>query len=220
MEDRSDFDDEEDVKLDEIGHLPGEDFSTLQRLGKGLEGALPRTQLEVLQRPARTAAIEQLVEARRAYEVGDRHAAILHFRKALEHRPLAYPAGYSLARLLATSTQREHCREASRLARRMARLAESERHPVGQGLALAVAARAELSQGNEDRAVELAREAIDSAETLASVRVEVAIVYATVGLFDRALEQAQRAFLLRPESFMSLERAPVMRRNPDFRSLK
>jgi tetratricopeptide (TPR) repeat protein len=220
LEGRADVDaDDEESGLGEIGQPPGEDFSSLNGQAKLLEDTLSSSQLEVLQRPARTASFEQLLEARRAYQMGDRHAAILHFRKALELRPLAFEAGYSLARLLATSTRVRHCREASRLALRMARLADAERHSIGKGLALAVAAHAELSQGNEDRAVELVREAIEAVETRASVRIEGAAIYAAVGLLPRALEQARRAFSLRPESFIRLQRNPILRQSSEFRAL-
>jgi tetratricopeptide (TPR) repeat protein len=203
-----------------LGQLPGEDSEWFRRSNQHGTERWYSSELDVQLHPARTAAEEQRSEARRALAIGDRQAAIAHLRKALEHRPLDFEVGVTLARLLSTSTRIGHCRESARLARRMARLAAFEANAAGQGAALALAARAELAQGNSESALELAGLAIAAAESRASVRVECALLYAALGAMPLALQECERVYRLWPEAFARLEREPTLRTAAEFRALK
>jgi hypothetical protein len=84
-----DQDDDEIALLDE-GSL-GTDLYTLE---KGKRTKTPfNSELDALRRPAEAAAAEQLHEDQRALNALDRGAAIHHFKKALELRPLEAERG-------------------------------------------------------------------------------------------------------------------------------
>ena len=51
-------------------------------------------------------AVEFNTEALKAMQLGERSAAVLHFRRALEHRPLEVESSYWLAHLLSLTGRR------------------------------------------------------------------------------------------------------------------
>ena len=209
----------EDEELGLIEHdaLGASDLESLERKLRS-PNALT-SDLELLRRPAEAAAAEQLREARRALEALDRSAAIYHLRKALALRPLDLDAGYDLGRLLLTSTRHKHLREASKLAQRVARVAELEGNNVRQGFALALAASAEARLENEQRALDIAAQALQAADRIAAVHIECASVYARLARLPQALQEARRAFVLHPASFWKMRRDPWFGRSPQFRAL-
>jgi tetratricopeptide (TPR) repeat protein len=190
----------------------------LDALERGRDSAELSSELELLRRPAEAAAAEQLREARRALSALDRRAAIHHLRRALELRPLDPIAGYDLARLLLTSRHKD-LREASRLAQRVARVAGLDGNEIRQGFALALAATAEASLGNEERARVYVSQAIKAADRIAAVHIECAFVLAKIGCLEEATKEAERAFILHPASFWKLSRDKVLGRSPQFRAL-
>jgi hypothetical protein len=190
----------------------------LDALERGRSSAELSSELELLRRPAEAAAAEQLREARRALSALDRRAGIHHLRRALELRPLDPIAGYDLARLLLTSRHKD-LREASRLAQRVARIAGLDSNGIRQGFALALAATAEASLGNEERARVYVMQALKAADRIAAVHIECAFVLAKVGCLEEAIEQSERAFILHPASFWKLSRDKVLGRSPPFRAL-
>jgi tetratricopeptide (TPR) repeat protein len=207
---------------EDLGGFEHDSFgeNDLQRLERGKRPPNPLTsQLELLCRPAEAAAAEQLRESRRARQARDRSTAIHHLRKALALRPLDLDAGYELGRLLLTSTRHKHLREASKLAQRVARVAATEGNEIRQGFALALAASAEARQHNEERALAIAAQAIEAADRVAAIHIEYAAICARLGRFPEAIQEARRAFVLRPASFWKMQRHPLFSRSPEFRTL-
>jgi len=208
---------DEELEFAEQGAVGTDDLEALERRTRSSNP--PATELELLRRPAEAAAAEQLREARRALHALDRGAAIHHLRKALELRPLDLDAGYDLARLLLTSTRHKHLREASKLAQRVARIAALEENEIRQGFALALSASAEARLGNEQRALDIAAEALVAAERIAAVHMECASVYARLSRMQQALQYARRAFELRPVSFWKMRHDPMLAQSAEFRAL-
>jgi len=209
---------DEELEFTEQSALGTNDLESLERRSRSSNP--PATELELLRRPAEAAAAEQLREARRALQAFDRSTAIFHLRKALELRPLDLDAGYDLGRLLLTSTRHKHLREASKLAQRVARVAALEENEIRQGFALALSANAEARLGNEQRALDIAAEALSVADRIATVHMECASVYARLSRMPQAVQRARRAFVLRPVSFIRSSHDPVLAQSAEFRALQ
>jgi hypothetical protein len=180
-----------------------------------------RKALDVLLRPAEAAAGEQRREAEKAMELRDWATAILHFKRALGHRPLDAYSSYWLARLLVVSGRKKECREALALAERAERMAAHEGRDVRRAAALIVAAQAAARLEDSDRGLLFAQQAVEAASWFAATHIELACQYARRQQLDPAFAEAREAFNRHPASILKLNREPVLQRHPArFREFK
>lgn len=208
---------------DGLGNLEGpgldaEELAFLERRSGaartfGQEGDELKGRDELLRHPARVAAVEQRNEAFKALVLGERTAAIAHFRRALEHRQLDLESSYWLAHLLSTTGRRADSQEAVSLALRAAKIADDEGRTLRAAAAHVVAARAAARLGDHEQSLALARKATTIAPWFADAHRELACAHARRDEVDEALEAAGDAFFRHPTSFRRLRRDPAFQRH-------
>lgn len=208
---------------DGLGRLDGPDAETDEltlderrtRSGPEAEPAGAEKSDELLRHPARMAAREQRQEARKALALGERQAAIAHFRQALEHRQLDAESAFRLARLLATTGRRQDAQEAVSLALRAAKIAGEDERPLRAAAAHVVAARAAARLGEPERSLALARQATEIAPWYGDGHRELAAAHARRDEVEAALDAAANAFFRHPPSLRQLRHEPAFQRHAE-----
>lgn len=211
------------VPDDGLGRLEGPDAGTDEltlderrsRSGPAVEIEGGEKRDELIRHPARMAAREQRDEARKALALGERQAAIAHFRQALEHRQLDAESAYRLARLLAITGRRQDAQEAVSLALRAAKVAGEDERPLRAAAAHVVAANAAARLGEHERALTLARRATGLAPWYGDAHRELAVAHARNQQVDAALDAAAGAFFRHPPTFRQLRHHPAFQRHAE-----
>jgi len=169
---------------------------------------------DLLRHPARAAALEQRREALKAMQLGERSAAVLHFRRALEHRPLEVESSYWLAHLLSLTGRRADCQEALSLAERAVKVAGDQGRTLFAAAAHVLAARAAARLDDPDLCLDHARRGVDAAPWFAGAHLALAGAHARRGELDAAFQAAGDAFFRYPPSLRQLRRDPALQRHP------
>lgn len=166
-----------------------------------------------VEQPLRLLAANHTKEAVAALQLGLSRVAVHHLRQAVDLIPLDVVSSYWLARLLIATGRRKECQEGRRLALTCARIAaEKGDGDVVEGMAAHVlATRGSERLGEYDVALEYARAAHEDMPNHWLAKVEYGRQLALQGDVKKALDFAEEAFWLRPESLRQLQRDTVYR---------
>lgn len=169
---------------------------------------------QILLKPAAIAAIEQIEEAHKALDLGDRQSAINHFRRALTHRPLDMKSTYELAKILATSGLKKDIDEALELTLKAASMALYDKRLIRVADCYMMAANCASKKGNFEESLSYALKAVDATPWLAAANIELANQYALSDELEESFNKVQFAFMLQPSCIMNLWRHQGFILNP------
>lgn len=180
----------------------------------GTKDRAPRTEIELLESPAKAATLEQLREAKTAISLGERGLAILHLRRAQDARPLDLEANYWLARLLVATGRRADAQEAATFGQRAAKLAQDAKRPIRASAAYVLAAQAAAKLDDLEGGLEFARRAVDLVPEFAAAHIALGAQLLLQGDLRAGFDEARSAFFCQPASIFKLNREPAFLRYP------
>ena len=165
------------------------------------------------EQPLKMLAANHAKEALLAFDLGLPQVAIHHLQRAADLVPLDIILGYWLARLLIATGRRKECLEGRRIALRCAWVAAGKDNnlELETMASYVLAARASDRLGELDVAKEYGRLAHEEMPHHWMAKLEYGRQLASAGEEKRALELAEEAFWLRPDSIRQIQRDAVYR---------